>query len=206
MKYEDVEDNKNFLENFLKNYDFSDEGASYSYCNLEPIERFFIYMTSVKRDWEKYIPQSDLNKKRGTNKDPDSHSELLQKIYSILWKIPECMKYCLYIQGETLNSVNTTLWKLTGRGIENNISKYFEDKDNFLSSRRDDKEQFKNFVGIYHTLGNFMPIPVGCNAPRGAKDSPVRDYWDLTLKCIKNYYDAFERQIPIIPYRTIFGI
>lgn len=42
---------------------------------------------------------------------------------------------------------------------------------------------------VYHTLGNFIIIPEGCNAPRG---SSLKDYWDLTLLCI--YNDYFEKE------------
>ena len=38
---------------------------------------------------------------------------------------------------------------------------------------------------VNHTLGNFIIIPERCNAPRG---SSLKDYWDLTLLCIYNYY------------------
>ena len=42
-----------------------------------------------------------------------------------------------------------------------------------------------NLIEVNHTLGNFIIIPERCNAPRG---SSLKDYWDLTLLCIYNYY------------------
>ena len=35
-------------------------------------------------------------------------------------------------------------------------------------------------------IGNFMPIPNGCNSPRGT--GVLKDYWDLTLLNIYRYY------------------
>lgn len=103
-----------------------------------------------------------------------------------------------------MNSVNTTLnafyemkekdnhKKQRGRkriSIRYNITRYAENKENFAFLN---DTGFDTFVTLYHTLGNFMPVPVGCNCPRGSINSPVRDYRDLTLKCIKNYYYKIE--------------
>ena len=41
-------------------------------------------------------------------------------------------------------------------------------------------------MAVYHTLGNFIPVPARCNAPRGT--GRLKDYWDLTLKIIYEYY------------------
>lgn len=42
------------------------------------------------------------------------------------------------------------------------------------------------FMKVVYTIGNFIPIPVGCNGPRVT--GLLKDYWDLTLACIYNYY------------------
>lgn len=44
------------------------------------------------------------------------------------------------------------------------------------------------FLESAHTLGNFIPVPEGCNQPRGSYFGELRDYWDLTLLIIYNYY------------------
>ena len=43
----------------------------------------------------------------------------------------------------------------------------------------------ENFLNACYTLGNFLPIPPQFQ-PRGT--SSLKDYWDLTLVCIYNYY------------------
>ena len=42
------------------------------------------------------------------------------------------------------------------------------------------------FFRLKHTVGNFIAWPDGCNRPRGT--GPVKDYWDLTLNCIHQWY------------------
>ncbi len=54
------------------------------------------------------------------------------------------------------------------------------------------KKEFIDFVNVYHTLGNFMPVPVGCNGPRGL--SSVQNYWDLTPLNIWKYYSEKEKK------------
>lgn len=41
------------------------------------------------------------------------------------------------------------------------------------------------FLESAHTLGNFIPVPNGFNTE---KNSRLKDYWDLTLKVIYDYY------------------
>ena len=67
---------------------------------------------------------------------------------------------------------------LRRRGISNfSLKKYLEGIDAL------------ELMEVYHTLGNFIIIPERCNAPRG---SSLKDYWDLTLLCIYNYYFKIE--------------
>lgn len=122
------------------------------------------------------------------------------------------------IQGETLNSAATTLNKyyefleseldgclektetehykreimITEKGTPQPISKkfilskYLVEKDSSIIKELLKSESLEDFLKHYHTLGNFMPVPRDCNGPRGC--SEVKDYWDLTLLHIYNYY------------------
>ncbi len=142
--------------------------------------------------------------------DPDSDSKLLQEIYKYLWEDKNIINFCIEgdtIKGDTMNSQNTTL-NLTYKYIESPeqkrereqiktkngcqqvsikyiLSRYAED-----SSKIEDDfsniEGLESCIMIYHTLGNFLPVPVGCNGPRGI--GALSDYWDLTLKRIHDYY------------------
>jgi hypothetical protein len=43
----------------------------------------------------------------------------------------------------------------------------------------------KNFISVNHTIGNFLPVPCNFNIPRYSK---TKDYWDLTLKGIHEWF------------------
>ena len=204
MTYNNVEEFLNDKNADPKTYDFSDEGASQKYKDMKGIEKYFTYR-AVTQLFVNYFDGCSI-------KDPDSGSDLLQEIYSLLWDKNQCngIKYCTKaekIMGDTLNSVQTTFDEMykcyekkehkKQRG-KNNVSikymltRYFcgieEYKDDFSSVC--ECEEFLDFLKTYHTLGNFMPVPYGCNAPRGT--GKLKDYWDLTLKCIKEYYKTEE--------------
>lgn len=205
-------------------YDFSNDGASEAYRALDnfknDLEKFFIYMAKVKgykrteEDIMKYGADFSQKYKELTIKDPDSKSILLREIYRKLWADSN-LEFCRktqksYIQGETMNSVNTTLgaWyelaeskvhkkerlKLEGQrvSIRYILSRYAQDTRG-QSELFDTVEGLRFLISIYHTLGNFIPVPTGCNAPRGT--GILEDYWDLTLKVIYEYYVCGEDKI-----------
>lgn len=242
----DKGENENMnIEEFIKlpapdRYDFSNDGANEEYNKLDSFEdtyeKFFVYMyeraLSIKNYEEgkagvmKYGDdyQKECKGKFGKIKDPDSESDLLQEIYKELWHLHDetSLKYCYTIQGETMNSVNTTLNELykyksdreicietfeqckernsikpkkcttQGVSIAYIISRYAEKKTE-QEEQYDKIEELKSFLSVYHTLGNFIPVPTGCNAPRGT--GKLKDYWDLTLKIIYDYYDHGEDKI-----------
>lgn len=200
----------NNIDEFLKainpeDYDFSDEGASEEYQNMKGVEKYFNYKIATS-----YFVNLICVK------DPDSRSNLLQEIYSLLWKehieknerfykIPvnvEDKTLGGKIQGETLNSVQTTfnvmyefyekpehkIQRKQNISIKYMNTRYFCGIKKYKEDFSFVDDDFLNFLKTYHTLGNFMPIPVFCNGPRGT--GHVKDYWDLTLYCIKNYYDS----------------
>ena len=109
-----------------------------------------------------------------------------------------------------MNSVNTTLgaWyelvesevhkeerlKLGGQrvSIRYILSRYAQDTRG-QSELFDTVQGLRFLISVYHTLGNFIPVPAGCNAPRGT--GILEDYWDLTLKVIYEYYVCGEDKI-----------
>lgn len=174
---------------------------------------------------------------------PDKNSKLLQDIYKKLWdnnSLNACWTDKKIISGETMNSATTTLNALYERYVESTQEKekrkeislrqqvsskyimslyameyydFVSQPNNFsgLCKRLGDIKGLDDFLYSFHTLGNFIPFPRGCNCPRGT--GILKDYWDLTLACIYNWYnpeDAIEnislRQkysiSMITPYRT----
>lgn len=197
-------------------YDFSDDGAGEAYHELsDPMEKFFVYFASkgkntIKRETDNFMNDyredcEKLVKQYGNINDPDSGSDLLQTIYVKLWderNLKDCKKG-ERICGETMNSANTTLgaWyteleteqqkkereelKNPSQTISNKyiLSRYLQDKE---GQKKLLGKKCLCFLSLYHTLGNFIPVPVDCNCPRGI--GQVADYWDLTLKVIYDYY------------------
>lgn len=149
--------------------------------------------------------------------DPDSESPLLQEIYKKLWHdkdsndkyLKEC-KDSKNIKGETMNSIWTTLneaykfikkQKDEGNKEENARKKYLLCRyaesmlDGEFVSELDKIRGLRTFLESAHRLGNFIPVPVGCNQPRGSYFGELRDYWDLTLLIIYNYYTSEKDEI-----------
>lgn len=210
------------INDFLKltnsdEYDFTNDGASEVYHALsDPMEKFYVYFASkgkdtIKRETDNFMNhyQEDcekLVKQYGKINDPDSGSDLLQKIYANLWderNLKDC-KRGGRICGETMNSANTTLGAWYNMELETESQKREREElknppqeisNKYILSRYlQDKEGQKKLLGkkclfflsLYHTLGNFIPVPVDCNCPRGL--GSLADYWDLTLKVIYDYY------------------
>lgn len=191
----------------LAKYDFSNDEASENYINLDndSIEKFFVYMALAR---ESNYTKECKEKNYKCNIDPDNQSKILQEIYKLLWKqenLNECYKD-KDVKADTMNSVNTTLDVLFEKYIETKEEKQERGRNNvsikyILDIYSKDKETLKNklksvkglenFLGIYHTLGNFLPFPKGCNCPKGI--TPLNDYVDLTLKRIYDYYTQKEK-------------
>lgn len=217
-------------------YDFSDDGAGLEYILMEDkLKKFFVYMASSicysheNEDIMKWGADfcQEIKSKQLNISDPDSNSKLLQEIYGILWdesSLIKCRKNNGEISGDTMNSANTTLdqWykmveteeqkkeraevkevKRQGISIRYILSRYVKDPVG-LSELFDTVEGMKLFLSIYHTLGNFIPIPKACNKPRERK---VKDYWDLTLKAIYDYYvcDENSRKYKIYTLEDVVG-
>ena len=197
-------------------FDFSNDGAEDEYLKLDNIEdtyeKFFVYMAlakAYKRDKDDIMKLGAKFSQMCKEKykfipDPDSGSKLLQMIYTLLWE-EENLKFCKKdneIKGDTINSQNTTLnilytyietseKKNERLNIGNNISiryilsRYIEDRDGQISLF-EQKNGLKEFLSVYHSLGNFIPCPINCNSPRGT--GYTKDYWDLALLIIYMYY------------------
>lgn len=209
-RFKDMEINRIKINDFLKmedqdslRYDFSNDCSSKKYVDIDNIksayEKFFAYM-DVKRGFYLIV------EKGMKIVDPDSESLLLQEIYKKLWGSEDHLKYCINhsnhskdcITGDTMNSVNTTLNQAfpEDKSIKCRVCKYADKKkenklDKFLS-RFDKIEGLKKFISLYHTIGNFIPFPCGCNGPRGT--GKTNDYWDLALLCIYKYYKLKEEK------------
>lgn len=142
-------------------------------------------------------------------------SPLLQKIYQMLWQ-EDHLTLCFdgegkVIKGDTMNSTWIMLnsvykflieteeqkeerLRLRQRYVHKKyiLSRYAENPEG-VTRKLDEIKGLRDFLSCSHTLGNFIPVPNGCNGPRGMRS--VKDYWDLTLKVIYDYYKGNEDRI-----------
>lgn len=186
---------KEFLGIESLNYDFTDDcdyTKDSNYKNMNGYAKYFAYKTL------------------DAVKDPDSYSILLQEIYKLLWPELEQKDFMMgkdWIRSDTMTSVQHTLSKYFEETFPDEVKEYKSNnpRQRFVSAKmcKDMYEQFqtvssclesnndlKRFISLYHTLGNFSPVPTGFNVARsGAGYSSDYDYWDLTLMKIKKYFD-----------------
>ncbi|MBE5912349.1 hypothetical protein [Pseudobutyrivibrio sp.] len=152
--------------------------------------------------------------------DPDTYSEKLQNIYKAIYEdnyLNITKDNEGRICGDTMNSITTTMSKyfrliyaddekyyrskIKGNGFINECGKpyngslsqsleiYIREKDS-EKLKESISEDAKNFIRYSHTLGNFIPVPAKTfNVPRSTS---TKDYWDLTLLRIYNWYKENE--------------
>lgn len=189
---------KDLLAESPETYDFR-EGIVEFKEDEDEIDRHIVYQaTGIRKvDMAFKEAQNILREHKVFNKN--GHADgcaLIQDIYGTLWP-RMILIYCKgskWITGETMNSVNTTMNQLLkeeikdgGVSIRETIIRYDNDSDLLKNSIRK-YSHAEEFLKAAYTVGNFIPVPVGCNSPRGYKNQNVEDYWDLTLDFIYQWY------------------
>lgn len=111
------------------------------------------------------------------------------------------------IKSDTMTSVQYTLGKYYEEAFQNEIKEYkkqnlkqkhisslmcknmFEQFEN-VKNTLEENSNLKHFISVYHTIGNYSPVPRNFNGSRsGPGVSAAFDYWDLTLMKIKQFFD-----------------
>lgn len=119
---------------------------------------------------------------------------------------------CITYRGDTMNSWSTTLdeylrrfgggddgyfpsleinkkgknkgkWRITEEDPARDWVDFLSIPANYKKALPD---YITDFMNVVYTIGNFIPLPCGCNGPRG--NGPTKDYWDLTLYQIYQWY------------------
>ncbi len=187
------------------------------YIKMKGFKKYFIYKLTNNGEPDKEKLQyayafwldNKIQQRKNFPTDPDSHkpcNQLLQNIHHILWN-RNIWEKCInsktgYICSDTMNSVQTSLNKYVKLNYnESDKEKYKNIKngcslksciDKFVIDKEPDKwldsETLLNFINLYHTLGNFIPVPSDFNKER-ANVNGAADYWQNTLNDIYCYYD-----------------
>lgn len=197
MRDKEMEKIKKFIKDEPIKFDFSNECTKdLEYVKKEGYEKYFAYKT-----------QKNIG-------DPDSKSVLLQDIYKVLW--PELfeknyMNGEKWLKSDTMTSVHHTMAKYYDVKFPKEVERYMSEnpRQRFISpqmcknmfeqyesvkAQLIKNKDFEHFVSVYHTLGNYSPVPSLFNMARsGPGCTSSYDYWDLTLMKIKNIM-ILERQ------------
>lgn len=163
------------------------------YMNIKDIDVTFDFTSDTKGFWDGFWERNDGLGAGGA--DPDSRSKTLRMYSQLLWSKP-------LPNGEVME-------------LEDGKSKYYlRWKDFYFSNdsitasfryyrNRPFLEKVKEVVGDYHQfvesylhklyqIGGEVIFPSaigGINQTRGFR-SEIRDRWDLTLECIRRYYNG----------------
>lgn len=152
-----------------------------------------------KAPLDKYIEY----KRNGNTYDPDSKSEILQEIYKLLWGelcdkwfMQQSERICSDNMTSAQNFVNQAM--KTEKLPKEKGQKHYSKKSmlNYYDTNESQmRELFKSYcldelVSVYHTIGNYCPVPRYFNKARAGYMNADYDFWDLTLMKIKEYYDA----------------
>lgn len=195
-------------------YSMDMETNNSAYLNIKnPIERFYVYksgnvdMQSVYTGAVRYreinapICQSIV--------DCDS-CDLIKDVYRLLWSQAVADNRNSFINGQhgdTMTSLQHSLnLAFSIVETEEDRRKYFKGRkvslayqievlyyDKKFLSRTKKVKGFETFATMYHTIGNFIPVPPYFNSSRS--NFGEDDYWDVTLSYIKKWYDTHDNNV-----------
>lgn len=202
----DVFRTKNLFE--MTRYDFREEIIQFP--SDDPVDRYYIYKAIGIAETDNdltYQDQISGEYKVIVEKGEADRSELLKDIYQHIWKteyLDVCTRNGTEFSGDTMNSIFTTFTKwlsavqaIKGPGqwsnrkvLQRYIDKNEKNESILYAAVKEDKDRVLSFFKSSYTLGNFIPAPAVFQQ-RGF--SPSKDYWDLALAAIYNYYRSNDK-------------
>ena len=209
--------NGNIVE-ITSDFDFTNETVNY--IKLTKLKKeIFDYSDENIDVMKKYL----MYKMNFESQDPDLKSYLLQEIYKDKWD-EKYLKTCLRNKNSVYSDAMTSAQTLLNKFYETVCSEEWEKykkkntKIKYCSKsamneifNAKEKEfpmfekYFKNdtevtrFIHMYHTIGNYIPVPMNFNASRSGEFAD-HDMWDLTLVKIYEYYQNKERNVSFSEY------
>ena len=153
----------------------------------------FDFTTDTPKFWDEFWDDEVLG---GFGNDPDSMSKTLQLYHKILWsrQLPN---------GEIMNlkigrGSNYLTWKSFRFGSDSILasfrySRYRNQLEKVSNNVSNYREFIENFLHKSYTIGGTIIFPKenSLNGARGMNPF-IKDRWDLTLECIRRYYQNEE--------------
>ena len=157
-------------------------------CNIDVN---FDFTTDTPRYWDDFWDKDHIL--GGGGNDPDAASKTLQLYHQILWSKP-------LPNGDTMSlssgsGANYLTWKEFRFGSDSIMASFrYVRYRNMLQEVADTLPSYKKFMETFlrksYTIGGSIIFPKdnSINCARGCNPH-IRDRWDLTLECIRRYYN-----------------
>ena len=159
---------------------------------MEKIDTSFDFTSDSRGYWDGFWNNND--GLGAGNSDPDSSSKTLQNYHRFLWSklLPNGERMTL-AKG---SGANYLTWNGFRFGSDSIMASFRYKKYRYMINRIADsipdyKAYMENYIKKTYTIGGMIIFPKrmwGINQSRGC-NSKIRDRWDLTLECIRRYYD-----------------
>ena len=162
------------------------------YHSISDIDVNFDFTSDSQNYWDNFW-----NNKKGLgagNSDPDAESKTLQVYQSLLYsrKLPNGLKMNLKIgDGSYYLTWNDFRFGSDSITASFRYYDYFDMIKKIKNHLPDYKLYMENYIRKCYTIGGNIIFPKHINSinqKRGC-DPKIRDRWDLTLECIRRFYD-----------------
>ncbi len=192
-----LKDNSYFKK--LITYDFKEEILKNEYNNIFLTNIFLYDNKKDKKDCDRIPLTYEIYKNLWND----------FKLINYRNRLKDCKSNIIY-DGDTMNSFTKIFQTLDNIKNNNEYKEWKKEKSITRTSRKNRAEyiltamkeknrkkyinlfskHFSQFAKNTHTIGNFIPLPVdGKNSLNTRRNnSPLNDYWDIALECIKLYY------------------
>mgnify|MGYP004679002701 FL=1 len=161
--------------------------------NLNDIDTKFDFTSDTPNYWDGFW-NNDLGH---SAKDPDSKSQTLRDYHCLLWsrQLP-CGDIMELMDGKSKYYLK---WKDMYFGSDSILVSFrHADKSGILSEVRNKVDNYRDFVEKYmrdfYSIGGMIIFPqhrFSLNCARGC-NKRICDRWDLTLECIRRFYQGIE--------------
>lgn len=158
---------------------------------MKTIDVNFDFTTDTPRYWENFWEKDNIL--GGGGNDPDAASKTLQTYHQILWSkaLPNGKKISL----STGAGANYLTWEDFRFGSDSIIAsfryvRYRHILEEVANTMPNYKEYIELFLRKSYTIGGSIIFPKDNSINRARGCNPyIRDRWDLTLECIRRYYN-----------------